>query len=212
MKTWLISEGLAFALGLVFVLIGAEMNSPGAEPATPDLAIGLALIAVSLAGAVVTVIAAAAGYNFAAHPEVKKGRPLPWILTLLGCLIVTGVGAAVIIGLSGQGGPAGKAATSWGVFLILSGLAAWLTRLVIGFRHVTRPQREAYRRWKESLTPEQRAGITGTISSELSVLYPASHPLFAAPVTGRRRSAGLSPVSAPAGAGRCWKHRAPLTG
>ena len=175
MRSWLLAEGVTLLLGLVFVLIAAEMTNPGVnEAGGPEVGIGLALIAVSLIGAVVTIIAAAQAHNYAGHPETyTEKHPLPWILSLLAILVLLGGGAAVIIGLSGEGGPAGKAATNWGVFLILSGLAAGLTWLVMGFLHVTRPQRESYKKWMASLTPQERAAVYAAQAAGLMLAHEA---------------------------------------
>jgi fluoride ion exporter CrcB/FEX len=173
-RNWVIAEAAAFVLGLVFVGVGAEINSPDAEPATPgapELWTGGTLIAAAIIGVVVTIVTAALRYNNAERLSRQKGNPAPWIVTLLGCIASLIIGAVIIIANSAN--PAGKGATDLGVFFIVAGLLGGLAWLVAKFPHAIKPQRESYKRSMATLTPQERAGVYAAQAAGMMLAHEA---------------------------------------
>ena len=56
-------------------------------------------------------------------------------------------------------GLSGELLSGWPAVAFVGSVEMALGWLIAGFRHVTRPQREAHKRWMASLTPQQRAAV-----------------------------------------------------
>jgi hypothetical protein len=175
LKRQVIAEASCLPAGLFFLLAGAEENNNlnDQTPGAPLLWVAGVLIGGAVIAFAISLVTFVHCDNNAERLAKEKGNPMPWIATALGCLASLAIGVIIIATQSWQSGAAGKDATTLGIVFIVLGLLGEITWLTAGIRLVFAPQRAQYKRWLNSLTPQQRAAYYGAQAAGMMLAHQA---------------------------------------